>query len=253
MKRKRPSGSEWELFVKEWHESSHEDKVRLCDKYDITYDIGKHWLSDTGNGNPHPVDKPKMLVTQDELLAGKFATKLDFVSFDIETSNLNADFSVLLSACIKPFGQETIVFRADNYSTWKSNRANDTMILKDIVAELRQHAIVITHYGRKFDIPFIRAKMVKAGMEPLPLMFGIDSWRIAKDNFKVASRKLVNLAEFFQIGTKGGVEGNLWMAAAYDGSKEAMDEIVEHNIVDVKVLERLACVSFPYLKSIPRL
>jgi histidinol phosphatase-like enzyme len=84
-------------------------------------------------------------------------------------------------------------------------------------------------------------------------MFAVDSWRIARDNFQVSSRRLKNLAEFFEIGNKEGVEGGLWMAAAYDGSKEAMDKIVEHNVIDVEVLEKLACLSFPYLKFIRRL
>ena len=95
--------------------------------------------------------------------------------------------------------------------------------------------------------------MTKHGVEPLPPMFGIDSWRIAKNNFKVSSRRLKNLAEYFDVGTKGGVEGGLWMDAAYNGSREAMDKIVEHNIIDVEVLEKLACISFHYLKSIPKL
>ena len=95
--------------------------------------------------------------------------------------------------------------------------------------------------------------MVKHNLEPLPPMFGIDTWRIAKNNFQVSSRRLQNLVRFFDVGAKGQVEGGLWMSAAYDGSREAMDEIVKHNIVDVEVLEKLACISFPYLKSIPKL
>jgi hypothetical protein len=84
-------------------------------------------------------------------------------------------------------------------------------------------------------------------------MFGIDTWQIAKKNFKVSTRRLKGLGEFFDIGEKDPVEGNLWMEAAYNGSREAMDRIVAHNIRDVELLERLACISFPYLKSIPRL
>ena len=49
MLRKRPSGAEWELFVKEWNEGGHADKVKLCDKYETTYGVGKHWVSDRTN------------------------------------------------------------------------------------------------------------------------------------------------------------------------------------------------------------
>jgi len=194
-----------------------------------------------------------MKVTVDELLTLRPAKELDFISFDIETSNLNADFSILMTACIKPYGKDTIVFRADNYPEWEKDRANDYRITVDVSNELKKHAVVITHYGQYFDIPFLRAKMQKHGLDPLPLMYGIDTWRIAKNNFKVSSRRLKNLGTYFDIGDKEGVEGNLWMEAAYNGSKEAMDKIVEHNVIDVEVLEKLACISFQYLKAIPKL
>lgn len=194
-----------------------------------------------------------MTITTPELLDMSPAIHLDFVCFDIETSNLKADFSILMSACIKPYGQDVIVFRADNYPEWTTDRANDSQIVRDIAQELRKHAIVIGHFSSGFDVPFLRAKMTKYGLEPLPQMFGIDTWRIAKNNFQVSSRRLKNLVNFFDIGEKDQVEGGTWMEAAYNGSSDALDSIVAHNIVDVKVLEKLACISFPYLRSIPRL
>jgi len=252
--KKRPEGQEWEDFIKGWQSSGHAGKVFLAKTYGVTYDTAKHWISNAGEGDTRKqVKEPTMVISVPELLALRPSVNLDFVCFDIETSNLNADFSILLTACIKPYGQETIVFRADSYPEWEHERANDYKITKAIAEELRKHAIVIGHFGSGFDVPFMRAKMVKHGLEPLPQMFGIDSWRIAKNNFKVSSRSLKNLAQFFDIGEKEPVEGGLWMKAAYNGSREAMDRVVAHNIRDVEVLERLACISFPFLKSIPRL
>lgn len=252
--RKRPEGDEFKDFCEQWDEEDHDGKIALANLYKVTYDTAKHWRSEGGIPTRNRV-KPeeRMTVTESELLAMRPAVNLDFVCFDLETSNLNADFSILLTAAIKPYGLPAIVFRADEYPTWENNRADDSLLTFDIAEELKRHAIVIGHYSQKFDIPFLRAKMTKHGLEPLPLMFGIDTWRIAKNNFKVSSRRLKNLANYFDIGEKEGVEGGLWMRAAYDGSKEAMDAIVQHNIVDVEVLEKLACISFQYLKSIPKL
>lgn len=243
---------EWITWCSRWDNSGHQGKLLIAKEYGITYDSARHWRSDA----PIPIqskDAPRMQVNVDELLGMRPAVNLDFVSFDIETSNLKADFSIMLSAVIKPYGQEPIVFRADDYPTWESNRADDKQIVEDIANELSKHAIVITHYGSGFDIPFLRAKMVRHGLAPLPQMFAVDSWRIARRNFQVSSRRLKNLARFFDIGKKDQVEGDLWMAAAYDGNKEAMDAIVEHNIRDCEVLEKLTCISFPYLRSIPKL
>lgn len=242
---------EWLAWCQRWDTADHEGKQRLSAEHGITYETARHWRSDCKVSKQEP--KPTMRIDIGELLGQRPAVNLDFCSFDIETSNLDADFSILLSTVIKPFGQEPIVFRGDDYTEWDENRANDFQIVKDVTDELRRHAIIIGHYGDRFDIPYIRAKLVKHGLPPLPQMFGIDSWKIARDNFKVSSRRLKNLAEYFDIGEKEPVEGNLWVAAAYSGSREAMDKIVEHNIVDCEVLEKLAAISFPLLKSIRRI
>lgn len=251
--KKKPEGQDFENWCGLWDEATHEGKVELARLGLVTYDTAKHWRSEGEVPIRKREEKLRMTITVPELLAMRPSVNLDFVCFDIETSNLKADFSILMVACIKPYGQEAITFRADDYPEWTSDRANDSKITKDIAKELRKHAIVIGHYSQKFDLPYFRAKMVKHGLEPLPPMFGIDTWRIAKNNFQVSSRRLQNLVRFFDIGEKGQVDGELWMRAAYNGDKESMDEIVDHCIKDVEVLEKLACISFPYLKSIPKL
>lgn len=251
--KRKPEGKEWEDFVNIWNSVDHHGKLALANTYQVGYDTAKHWMSDAGVTRKQVRDELKMTITVPELLSIRPSVNLDFVCFDIETSNLQADFSVLLTACIKPYGQDAIVFRADDYPEWEKDRANDYRITKAIAEELRKHAVVITHYGIYFDVPFLRAKMTKHGLEPLPQMFAIDSWQVARNNFKVSSRRLKNLVDYFDLGSKEPVDGNLWMEAAYNGSKEAMDMIVKHNIQDVVVLERLACISFPYLKSIKKL
>ena len=250
--KKKPEGKQWEMLVESWYANTHEGKILLAKTYKVTYETMKHWISE-GGATRKPMKEPRMTVTIPELLAMRPSVNLDFVCLDIETSNLQADFSILLTACIKPYGREPIVFRADEYPAWNTNRANDYQITKATAEELRKHAIVVGHFSSGFDVPFLRAKMVKHGLEPLPPMFGVDTWRIAKQNFKVSSRRLKNLADFYDLGEKTLVEGGLWMEAAYNGSSEAMDRIVAHNIKDVEILERLACISFPYLRSIPRL
>ena len=253
MNKRKPEEKEFERFCKQWDEVDHDGKLALANLYQVTYDTAKHWRSEGGIPTRKQVKEPKMTITVPELLSMRPSVNLDFVSFDIETSNLDADFSILLTACIKPYGQEPLVFRGDDYPEWNVDRDNDKSITTDIAKELRHHAIVIGHYSQRFDVPFFRAKMVKHGLEPLPPMFGIDTWRIAKNNFKVSSRRLENLTVFFDLGAKHPVTGRLWMKAAYSGSQEAMDEVVEHNIQDVLLLEKLTCISFPYLKSIPKL
>lgn len=252
--RKKPEGDALIQWCETWDALGHEEKLLMCTRWGITYETARHWRSDSADVVPvvdrRKSEEPKMQVSVEEILGMRPAVNLDFVSFDLETSNLTADFSILLCATIKPFGQEPIVFRADNYDTWEKSRANDKGITTDIRDELAKHAIIIAHYGDRFDFPYLKAKMMRHGLPMLPPMFGIDSWKIARDNFKLSSRRLKNLGNYFDIGDKTQVEGSLWMEAAYNGSKAAMDRVVAHNIQDTIVLEKLLCLSFPYLRSI---
>ena len=257
--RRKPCGPEYAEFVTDWKGADHKGKIALAERYGVTYDSAKHWVME-GPSDPAPTPEPEPEVevyesdVLDELLMMPSKINLDFVSFDLETSNLKADFSILLSAVVKPYGQTPVVFRADAYPAWQNDRSNDYAIVRDIATELAKHAVIITHYGSSghFDLPYLRAKMVKHGLPILPPMFGIDTYRIAKANFAVSSRRLKSLGYYFGLGDKTDVEGSLWNEAAYNGSKEALDQIVEHNVQDCVLLENLAALGFPYLKSIPK-
>ncbi len=258
MNRKKPTGQTWEEFSGKWSQLPHAGKVALASDYGVSYGTARHWICE---GKTDPVKTtaaaindtaPVELPIEQELFAIPYRTELDFVTFDIETTSLKADFSIILSAAVKPFKRDPVVFRADTYPTWRTARDDDSGIVRDISQELARHAIVITHYGSKFDLPYLRAKAMRYGCPALPPMFGIDTYYIAKANFLVSSRRLENLCRYFGLGQKSGVEGNLWNKAAFAGDKEAMDAIVKHNCQDVELLERLASMSFSYLKSLPK-
>lgn len=255
-KRVKPQGDDWLRFVQVWDTSDHEDKLALCRACKITYDTGKHWRAE---GDTTPLE-PEIIQVAPNINETTFAEEigqaridLDFAMFDIETTGLTADFSVLLCACIKPFGKPIMTLRADDYPSWQSERDDDALIVTDVAKELSKHAIIVTHYGSRYDIPYLRGKMVKHGLSPLPSMYGLDTYSVAKANFKLSRRRLEALAEYFELGKKESVKGSLWMQAAFGNSSEAMNKIVAHCQTDVEILERLAALCFPYLKSIRRL
>uniref|UniRef100_A0A6M3KUZ6 Putative RNase_H superfamily protein n=1 Tax=viral metagenome TaxID=1070528 RepID=A0A6M3KUZ6_9ZZZZ len=252
MKQKRPIGQEWEQLVTAWYDANHAGKIAIARAYGATYGTLKHWISDQG-ATQKKEESRSMQMNVKELLGMTPAKNLDFVMFDLETSGFDADWDILLTCAIKPFGQPTKTWRADVYPTWATERANDRQMTIDIATELATHAVVIGHYSSKFDVKFLRAKMIRHGLEPLPPMFGLDTWKIALDNFKVSNRRMRSLANFVGIGEKEEVDGTRWMRAAFNGDTKAMDAILAHNILDVEILEKLACLSFGYVKSIPRL
>lgn len=263
-KRLKPIGQDLVEWCQRWDLGSHTDKIRLCKEFGIEYDSGKHWRSESADIPKSTADYPMLSYSEEgveeqeivsEILAIQPKVHLDFVSFDIETTNLKADFSVLLTACIKPYGQESITFRVDDYTSWWADRANDKDICNDISKELSRHAVIVTHYGSsyRFDLPYLRAKMMKYGLPPLPPMFGIDTFSLAKANMCVSSRRLKALSRFLNLGEKEEVEGGLWLDAAMNGTRSSIDQILEHNKQDCVILERLAAVTFPYARSMRRL
>lgn len=67
---------------------------------------------------------------------------------DLETTNLSADFGVILCGVIKPDGGNPIVFRADELNPhWQERRSDDSHVVKAIVKELAKHDIWVAHNG----------------------------------------------------------------------------------------------------------
>lgn len=180
--------------------------------------------------------------------------QLDIVMFDIETTGLKADFSVILCATIKAFGQEPVVFRNDQLNKkWRTRRNDDKAITKAIRDELSKHGIVVTHNGSRFDIPYMKAKLARHDLEPLLPMLHIDTLRIARQNLQVSSRRLDNLGKWLLGKEKSRVEGPTWMEAGMNGDIPAMEEIVKHNIVDCELLEEVLQRLWPLLRQIQRI
>ena len=259
--RKKPYGDEYAIFEQRWNTGSHADKLALAKEYNVSYDTARQFILQGPTNPPEPVVKEVPIEPEvaekitDELfiegvVATKFKVDLDFVTFDLETSGLDADWAILLSTVIKPFGKDPIVFRADTYPEFMTDRVNDRSMVAAVANELGKHAVVITHYGTKFDLPWLRAKMMKYGIAPLPPMRAMDTYKLAKDNMKISRRRLATICDYLFEGKKSEVSGNIWMDVAYKGSKERLDEIVEHNIQDCVLLENLAQIFYPYVKTL---
>lgn len=161
--------------------------------------------------------------------------------FDIETSSLYPEFGVVLVGVIKPDKGKLKVYRADELNKdWKTRRSNDLEIVKQICDELSKYDILIAHNGQKFDIPFLRSRMSYWNLGQFPNKKVIDPYQIARNKYRLSSNSLAALSEFFQTKVKkSSVPGHIWVKAALDGDKKAMDYIVDHCKRDVLALAEL--------------
>ena len=162
---------------------------------------------------------------------------------DLETSNLKADYGILLTYCIKPLGSGNILKGVITAKDIKKGRHGDEdrRIVTDCIADMAQFDKVITYFGKRFDMPYLRARALHMDVD-FPF-FGtiqhIDVFDIVKHRFCM-SRKSQEVACRFLLGhtDKTHFDGSIWRDAAR-GDKKALAEVLDHNIKDVTDLERL--------------
>lgn len=162
--------------------------------------------------------------------------------FDIETSNLNADFGIVLCACVKTYGKPGVTtFRADQYKTWKTGKSDDSPLVKDLVKNLDDADILIAHNGQYFDKAFLNAKCVKYNIKPvLRWKKFIDPVLLARRHMKVGRNSLASLIAFLETTvSKSPITPGHWNRAALDSDRKALGAIVRHCDRDVRSLEEV--------------
>ena len=164
---------------------------------------------------------------------------------DIESSNLVADFGIMLSWSLKLRDEKEVmvdvITKKDLEERLPDGRgAYDYRINKSLIEALNKIDTVIGYYSTKFDIPFVRARCERNGIEfpHYSKLHHIDCYYIAKRTLKIHSRRLASVAEHLQIKGKSPVKAEIWLDARY-GDKKALEYIKIHNINDVLVLEKV--------------
>lgn len=141
-------------------------------------------------------------------------------------------------------------FRLDELSKdWDKRRSNDYPVVKAVAEELVKYDIICAHNGAKFDLPFLRTRMMRWNMMPLPKIKCLDPLQILRNQFRLSSNSLDRCTGFLGINNKTPVDGEIWLKAALDGNRNAMGYIVKHCVEDVKMLESVVSKVKGYCSS----
>ncbi len=165
--------------------------------------------------------------------------------FDLETSNLNADYGIILCGVFLDVnGDKPIVLRWDKMEEFKKDKASDRELCLKIKDVIESFDIVIGYNSSRFDFNFLKARLLKHGLDILSPVKHIDLYYTVKYKLKLHDAKLDSVAKF--LGTKyqkTDVIGEMWVkalvGAGTKNGKVAMDYIVEHCIYDVFVLKEV--------------
>lgn len=158
---------------------------------------------------------------------------------DIETSNLKANWGFVFSYCIKsPDGK--LISRILTPEEIKGG-IYDKNLLKQFCKDVRQFDRVVTYYGARFDLPFLRTRCVYHKLD-FPIFKEIrqtDLYDVMKRKFSLHSKRLAVVADFFDIEAKGHpMHPGVWFKAMA-GDEKALKWILTHNIEDVNTTAEL--------------
>lgn len=165
---------------------------------------------------------------------------MNILGFDIEASNLSADFGIVLCVGFKTVGKgKPEVMNILDYlnSSGDLIRA-EKKLLKDVTKKLLEADVWLAHYGCYYDLPFINTRLLYHGLPILPPNFSlIDTWRISRNRLKLRNNRLKTIQEFLNLPSeKNAIKPEQWLRAL-GGHRPSMDYIVEHCKRDVLVLE----------------
>lgn len=158
---------------------------------------------------------------------------------DIESSDLVADFGYMFSYCIKELDGD-ILGRHLTQSEVRSD-ARDKNLVAECIRDMMKFDRIVTYFGMGFDLPFIRTRAVKWGIE-FPMfreLFQTDVYQIIKRKFRLRRRRMEVACDLFGIPSKGHrLNPEVWQSAMA-GEIKSLQYIFTHNVEDVESLEAL--------------
>lgn len=128
---------------------------------------------------------------------------------------------------------------------------DDEFVVRSLHESLSEADALVAHYGDNFDIKFFNSRAIYHGLDPLPEIPQIDTYKIAKNKFLFNSNKLDYLGQFLGVGEKIKTDEGLW-AACFQGKVSAVRDMVTYNIQDVDLLERVYQKLAPYAQQAQR-
>ncbi len=129
---------------------------------------------------------------------------------------------------------------------------DDYGVVKKLREVLDNVDILVHHNGDRFDMKKFTARLIYHNLPPLPKFQTIDTLKEIKKVAAFTSNRLDYLGHHLIGQGKSHTSPNLWMRVLR-GDKEAVNEMVKYNKVDVVRLEQVYDRIRPYIKNHPHI
>ena len=141
----------------------------------------------------------------------------------------------------------------DVQTSKEAKNKNDKRIVSGLWETLKEADVYITHNGTKFDDLVMNTRFLIHGMGLPKRAIKIDTYSIAKQNFKLRSYSLDYIC--YMLGLNSGkikTDVELWKKC-YAGEQDALDYMYKYNLEDSNILEDVYNVLHPYAQKFPNL
>jgi uncharacterized protein YprB with RNaseH-like and TPR domain len=171
--------------------------------------------------------------------------------FDIEATNLSADFGYMLCYSILD-GESGDILQNSIKPREILEYVFDKRLIQDCIKDMRKFTRLVVYYGhnRQFDLPFVRTRAFIHQIEfPQYLeMYATDLYRVVKSKLRFSRNRLANVCAAGGISAKGHpLIPDVWQRAMA-GDQDSLDFIQVHCNEDVESLKKAADRILPFTR-----
>jgi len=136
----------------------------------------------------------------------------------------------------------------DDRDAFRKDPTNDYAVVKKVHELLSEADAIVHHFGDRFDLPKMNTRFIQLGLPPIPPLVQIDTYKIAKKEFKFMSNRLDYIAKYLGLEGKLPTPPELWIDCLH-GKVGAIKHMVKYNKQDVDLLEQVYIRLAPYTNS----
>jgi uncharacterized protein YprB with RNaseH-like and TPR domain len=157
---------------------------------------------------------------------------------DIEADGLAANWNTMLSWAIKQKDGDVVCDVITKRELF--NGTVDKNLVTSLVDEMKKYRIIIGYYSTGYDIPFVRAKALHYNLDfpGYGEVYHFDVYYTVREKLGIKGKGLDSACEYLNIPGKTPLDREIWRLAKY-GNKEALQEVVNHNVKDTEITEKL--------------
>lgn len=192
-------------------------------------------------------NEPRILLLDIETLPLVVTTWRLKVEGYLSHENIQGENSIVCAAW-KWLGERAVSSASVLSHKSKDADVPDAGILRKLHGAMSEADAVVAHNGDRFDIPWIRTRLLLTDLPTLKPTRTIDTKKIAKRVFMFNSNRLDYLGKRLGLGQKIRTDYDLWLKAM-KGDRKAIAEMVRYNREDVRLLERVFLKLRPHVPA----